>query len=212
MRPLFRMSWSILWILLFALAAPVASCAENAIVIDTVPPEIKSSSVPTEVAAGTEVVAEVNVVDDVAVAEVTLRYRPADAADFASLRMNNEGNGYYRAVLPSAAATGPTVDYFFEARDVGGNTVMRGNASMPLRVTVLLPDPLPDVDDAGGTVDRVSGKSSYWKWVIAAAVVGALAAMAQGGGGDSGGGDPVGGSGPDPTVNATISGAPYPQP
>lgn len=184
---------------------------------DFSPPEIATTSAPSAAMPGTAVGIEAEVVDDMGLDTVTLHYRRVGEEEFRPILMDRIERGRYRARLASDAVREPGIEYFIEARDSGGNIVLRGNRTTPLHIAVALPGESAPAADSAVVPPEAARKPSYWKWVVGAVVIGAVAALAQGGGDGGGdGGDRPGASTTDPpppgTVNVTITNPPWPEP
>lgn len=130
---------------------------------------------------------EATVTDNVGVAEVNLFYRSTGDPEYRRVKMAHKPNtDIYWAVLPNNA--GPLVQYYLEAADQAGNTLLRGRSFDPLTLTI----PASTVADQRTTVPPTIPEAkqpertgiSKWVWIGAGVLaVGALAALAGGGGG-----------------------------
>ncbi len=105
------------------------------------------------------------------------------------------------------ATDSPGLEYYIQATDLAGNTLLFGYAFSPLIITVV-PAAMDNIaatdnSDTGGGEEKKKSGISKWVWIGLGVVV-AGAALSGGGGG--------GGNGPEPppTGTLTISG-PTPQ-
>ncbi len=186
----------LLWLVLFS--APAV-----AVVVDIDPPRIGAAGVEGAAAAGQPLTIAVTVEDMSPIAAVRLFYRIKGTQAYQSVSMNRESESRYVARVPATAVTGAGLEYFIEAIDDADNRVTRGSKNMPLQIA--LEQVSPAAAGAAGDVPTgppSDGRSSRWRWVLGAVVVGAILAVA--GGGDDGGGNDAGTSAP-PTGTVTIS-------
>jgi hypothetical protein len=101
---------------------------------------------------------------------IVLAYRPAGSAVFSEEKLLPEPNGFYRGEIPGAAADGPNVAYYLEARDADGRTIAsRGSAKDPFVVTLATgaTGPVLRTSDTTGQPSGHGGAgSSGRKWVL----------------------------------------------
>lgn len=197
---------------LFGTAAARAESPAAPIVYDFNPPEIITTSAPQTAMSGMTFGIEAEVIDDVGLDAVILHYRHAGESEFYPIPMDRLESGRYRARLSSDAVLEPGIEYFIEARDSGGNIVLRGNRTVPLSVAVALP---VDASILAGSaaVAPESDRTTYWKWVVGAVVVGVAALALEDD--DSNDGDAAADTGIPPapaTINVGITNAPWPEP
>lgn len=158
------------------------------------------------------------ITDDDSVASVLLFHRLPDETEFASTAMRRIGESdVYEAVVEVDVETDRTIEYYIEAQDPAGNSVLRGFVFDPLTRVVAEPpvqpasesvpesepivvsepeqtevptsrsEPSPEVVDP---VDTEESATPTWWYVAGALALGALAAAASSGGdSDGGGGD-----------------------
>ncbi len=177
---------------------PVAQAAELALPSgDLVAPVIQHTPISEELPPGQAAEVTAKVTDNVGVEEVILYYRDIDNADFKRMKMKRDlDSDSYTAKLP--VVTSPGLEYYIQATDLAGNTLLFGHSFSPLTITVA-PAAVADeaaavaaveVDTKPSEKEEKSGMSK-WIWIgLGAVAVGALAASG-GGGDDAGGGDPI---------------------
>ncbi len=74
---------------------------------------------------------------DLGASAIVLRYRPASAAGFSDVPMQQGSNGAYQAAIPASATAAGQVVYFIEARRADGSVLLkRGSAVDPFVVTL----------------------------------------------------------------------------
>lgn len=152
---------------------------------------------PTEapVKEGQGFVLTATVSDDTEVAEVLLFYRTIGQKEYSRIEMRALANSEdYSATIPGWKLLKPGIEYFIQAEDTAGNSVLYGFSFSPVAVAVASTSPLqpkstiPKKDSSafasnGTSKSKKSGKK--WIWIgVGAAVLAGLAA--SGGGGDSG--------------------------
>ncbi len=173
---------------------PVAHAAELALPSgDLVAPVIQHTPISEELPPGQAAEVTATVTDNVGVEEVILYYRDIDNAEFKRMKMKRDlDSDTYTANLPVVSS--PGLEYYIQATDLAGNTLLFGHSFSPLSISVAA-----DAGDAAAVaaVSAEPSKSeksekeektgmSKWVWIgLGAVAVGALAAS---GGGDSGGG------------------------
>ena len=161
---------------------------------DLVAPEITQQKYINTVKQGADHVITVTVTDNVGVKQVTLYYKTIGAEDYQRRSMDNISNtDDYHITINSDQITPPGLEYYVQAMDNAGNTVLHGYSFSPLSVTMSNGDAanVAITDTTGIAIEEES--SNIWLWVGlgALAVVGRLAA---GGGGDD-----------EPTTTGTIT-------
>jgi len=190
---------------------PVVYAAELALPSgDLVAPVIKHTPIGKDIPPGQAVDVKATITDNVGVKEAILFYRVIDTNDFKRMRMKRDlDSDTYAAKLPTITA--PGVEYYIQATDLAGNTLLYGHSFSPLTITVA-----PVAIDDGDTKEAVAAtefapieegkeeKSGISKWVWVGLGVVAVAALAGGGGGGGGGSTP-GDSSPN-TGTVTING------
>jgi len=187
---------------------PVVQAAELALPSgDLIAPVIKHTFIEKDIYSGQQIDVKATVTDNVGVKNVTLFYRDKNAAEFKRLKMNRDLDSFiYTAQL--TATNPPGLEYYIQATDLGGNTLLFGYSFSPLTIAVL-PEAVDNIaasDNSNTNTTPIvkageEKKTGISKWVwIGLGVVVAGAALSGGGGG---GND----SGPPPTTgNLTISG------
>ncbi len=182
---------------------PVVQAAELALPSgDLIAPVIEHTPIEKDIYAGQQVDIKATVTDNVGVKNVILFYRDANVTEFKRLKMNRDLDSFvYTAQL--TAADSPGLEYYIQATDLAGNTLLFGYSFSPLIIAVV-PATMDDIatDNSNATaatsVKVGEEKSGISKWVwIGLGVVVAGAALSGGGGNDPE---------PPPTGTLTISG------
>ena len=172
---------------------PIAHAAELALPSgDLTAPVIKHTPISKDASPGQPVDIKATVTDNVGVKEVILFYRENPAADFKRLKMKRDLDSFiYTANIPSVDS--PGLEYYIQATDLAGNTLLFGHAFSPLTITVA-----PSAADEGKTKTVAAMESqtapagkekksgvSKWVWIgLGVVAVGAALAAGGGGGGD----------------------------
>ncbi len=123
------------------------------------------------------------------VARVMLFYRTVGKSVFKSVELEPSGNsGLYLVELSAADLEPPGLEYYLEAEDTAGNTLLRGFSFDPLVLNVI-PGTVRGNDLASQSAEDVkksSTLSNKWLWIgLGALAVGGLAAAGGGGGSSS---------------------------
>ncbi len=176
-------------------------------VVDLEPPIIELEESPDGIAGQTQVFTAL-VADDQALKDVKLYYRYEGQQPFASIVMTPlASTGYYTANVPTVPDETRAIEYYLQARDLGGNRVVRGYAFDPLvrRLSAATPveDPVISTQPATGTTPAIepleppvastgsdSGEGVNWVTIgLGVLAVGVLAGLAGGSSGSGGGDD-----------------------
>ncbi|NOX91029.1 MAG: hypothetical protein GXP18_00835 [Gammaproteobacteria bacterium] len=187
---------------------PVAQAAELALPSgDLIAPVIEHTPIKKDIYTGEQIDIKATVTDNVGVKNVILFYRDADTVEFKRLKMNRDLDSFiYTAQL--AATDSPGLEYYIQATDLAGNTLLFGYSFSPLTIAVvpvavdnIAATDNSDTNAAAAATPAVEEKKksgiSKWVW-IGLGVVAAGAALSGGGGNNS---DP-----PPTTGSLTISG------
>ncbi|MCF6363389.1 MAG: hypothetical protein L3J88_08610 [Gammaproteobacteria bacterium] len=181
-------------LLVFSLVLlPIAHAAELALPSgDLTAPTIKHSPIRKDVPPGQPVDIKATVTDNVGVKEVILFYRESAEADFKRLKMNRDLDSFiYTVTVPVADA--PGLEYYIQATDLAGNTLLFGHAFSPLTITVAPAAAEGSKTGAVATMETPTASAgkeeksgvSKWVWIgLGVVAVGASLAVAGSGGGD----------------------------
>jgi hypothetical protein len=178
---------------------------------DLVAPQVQHDPISEPLNSESILRIKATVTDNVGVNTVLLFYRHAGDSQYQRKPMLREAKGsdLFSVTLGHKDLAAPGIEYYIQATDTSGNSVLYGYSFEPIKLSV--------VSDSGFTADVLDGNSqpandtskaqkehgSKWMWIaLGVLAVGAVAASA--GGGDGGGG----GGGDSGTV--TVSG-PLPQ-
>jgi len=174
---------------------PAAQATERALSsVDLITPTIEHTPIEKDIYAGQKIDIKATVTDNVGIKNVTLFYRDADTVEFKRLKMNRDLDSFvYTAQLTAADSSG--LEYYIQATDLAGNTLLFGYSFSPLTVAVV-PTAVDNiaVTDNSDTHAAVTATPlveekkkpgiSKWVWVGLGVVV-AGAALSGGGGNDS---------------------------
>ena len=155
---------------------------------DLIAPEIQSPPITKKIPPGERTTINATVTDNVGVKNVTIFYRNMGATDFKRKEMMRElGTEDYSVTLSEMIE--PGIEYYIQATDQAGNTILHGHTFSPLTLTVssdALPQEGQDAMAAAPQDEKAEKKGiSKWVWIgLGVLAVGAIAAS----GGDSGGG------------------------
>lgn len=158
--------------------------------------EIKDSG---ETKEGSPITISATVTDDRGVDYVLLYYRKTGDQAYTRLDMEQYGaKDFYTATIPASAITKPGIEYYIQAYDNAGNSVLDG-ASFSPNVVQVVPTTSPPVmkREAISIVSHPSSQGTEpvptekkannkkWLWIGIGVAVLAAAAGGGGGGGDS---------------------------
>ena len=181
---------------------------------DLTAPEVEHEPISDPLSSGAMHRIKATVTDNVAVDSVSLFYRHVGETQYQRKNMLRESrdSDVFSVTLGRKDLATPGIEYYIQATDMAGNSVLYGYSFEPIKLSV--------VSDTGSTTaasdseytepTNADGKDkkkggSKWIWIaLGALALGAVAAAASGGGG----GDSGGGGGDSGTV--TVSG-PVPQ-
>ena len=179
---------------------------------DLVAPEVSHEVIPDSLEAGSSVQIKATVTDNVGVKSVTLFYRTKGEEDYKRTSMNRIGEtNEYAVTLGKEELVEPGVEYYIQAMDLAGNSLLHGYSFSPLVVNVVAPTGAAAATVAEGETIREEPaaepkkKTNIWLWVGGLLALGVIAAAAGGGGGgDSAAAPPP----PDGTGTIVISAPP----
>jgi len=159
---------------------------------DLTPPEITQPKYIDKVNKGEPHKISVVVTDNVAVKQVMLFYRGIGTERYQRLRMQNKAktNTYY-AIIHANKIKKPGIEYYIQAVDTAGNSLLHGYAFSPLSVKTIGDNAIAantKNTTAKSDDDDDSIFTNKWFWIgIGVLVAGAAAS----GGGGGGGGEPT---------------------
>jgi len=177
---------------------------------DLVAPEVSHEVISDSLEAGSSIQIKATVTDNVGVKAVTLFYRTTGTEEYRRVSMNRLGDtDEYAVTLGKTELIEPGIEYYIQAMDLAGNSLLHGYSFSPLKVSVIAPATPKAEAPVAVTEETIreepqaeKKKSRTWLWIaVGALAVGVIAAAAGGGGGgDDGGG---GGGGDTGTVVVT---------
>jgi len=156
---------------------------------DLVAPEISQKNYVETVKPGKNHEIVVTVTDNVGVKQVVLYYRVIGTENYKTMAMQKiNKSDDYRAKLNAKKIKSPGIEYYVQAMDHAGNTLLHGYSFSPISVkttaagasTVAASEKIPTLFEKEKTGEESSNK---WWWIGLGALV--LAGAAGGGGGDS---------------------------
>ena len=172
---------------------------------DLIAPEIDSPPITEKLPPGERPTIRATVTDNIGVKNVTIFYRDIGETDFQRKEMERApGTDDYSATLP--AITVPGIEYYIQATDQAGNTLLHGHTFAPLTVNVPAEAIAQQEPEASAPEKEAAATSekgiSKWVWIgLGVLEVGALASDSGGGGGDDDDG---------PTTGTVTIGGPTP--
>ncbi len=152
---------------------------------DLVAPKISFSPISKSINAGGVLELSTTVTDNVGIQSVTLFYRTIGASNYERIALQRIGQtDQYRVAIDTVQSSG--IEYYLQATDLAGNTLLRGYSFSPLIINVNATDFSTTISTAETLEPRLkmeSEKSSSKKWLWIGLGVLAVGAMAAGGGG-----------------------------
>lgn len=130
------------------------------------------------------------VVDNVKVAEVLLFYRTIGDKEYSQIEMKpTHEKDVYLAEVPSWKLEKPGIEYFIQAEDNAGNSVLYGFSFSPVAIQVSehAPSAVAKTDSNPFSDKKNSAKKSSKKWIWIAIGAAVVAGAAAAGGGSGGG-------------------------
>ncbi|MCF6235722.1 MAG: hypothetical protein L3J70_05015 [Gammaproteobacteria bacterium] len=170
---------------------------------DLIAPKIVFTPITKPINADEALELSATVTDNVAVQSVTLFYRTIGTSDYerTALQREEQTDQYHTTI---DAVQSPGIEYYLQATDLAGNTLLRGYSFSPLIVNVNTAVDSPTTESTASILEAETKpeieieKSSSKKWLWIGLGVLAVGAIASSGGG-SDGDDPA------PTTGTTIT-------
>jgi hypothetical protein len=172
--------------------APLSNAAQLSLPSgDLIAPEITQEKYIDKVKKGTDHPITVTVTDNVGVKLVTLYYKTIGTEVYKSISMSKIANtDNYHATINADQIPPPGVEYYIQAMDSAGNSVLHGYSFSPLSVKITNGDAANVATADTMPITPPEEKSSNtWLWVGLGVLAVGLAAAAGGGGG--GGDEPT---------------------
>lgn len=159
---------------------------------DIVAPEVKHELIKDPINPEKDLRISATVTDNVGVKSVLLFYRISGNANYKRAAMIKSQQSVYYYNIPAEEISKPGMEYYIQAEDLAGNTLLQGHSISPMVAKV---SGTASADEKFTSSKSTSGQStssgSIWKnkwlWVGVGALVGGVALAAGGGGGDGGG-------------------------
>lgn len=133
------------------------------------------------------------VTDNVAIKKVLLFYRSIGSTSYISVLMQLGTNNNYRYVISQQDITAPGIEYYIQAEDMAGNTLLHGYPFSPMIAkmdSTFGSEPVTQSSkiDLGDKNSRMTGVESVWKnkWLWAGVGILAAAAISNSGDDDEG--------------------------
>jgi hypothetical protein len=182
---------------------------------DVSAPEVEHEPIRGPLPSGAAHQLKATVKDNVGVDSVSLFFRRVGDTQYQRKAMLRESqdSDVFAITLGTKELAAPGIEYYIQATDLAGNSVLYGYSFEPIKLSVS-DTGVTTTDNNIATDEALSGDSKEkkkgghkWIWIaLGALAVGAVAAAASGGGGGDSGGQPSGGD----SGTVTISG-PVPQ-
>ncbi len=173
--------------------------------LDITPPTVQHEPDSRNASASKPYLFTAKVEDENGVGKVLVFYRTIGTKVFSNIEMKEgKKSGLFMVELAASELKSPGVEYYIQAEDTSGNTLLRGFTFEPLVLNVDegLPTSVAAADSEKPSGPLAGLASNKMVWIgVGALVLGAVALGGGGGSGDSGGSD----------GNTVTIGAPLPQ-
>lgn len=193
---------SVFMALLLSLSPAMTSLAQAQAARDITPPKVLHEPDSGEVPSDQPYVVSATVSDENGVGNVTLFFRQVGSSIFNSVDMTPTGKAdVFVTEINPAELNPPGLEYYIQAEDTSGNTLLRGFTFEPLVLKIGEGSSGSDqlASQSTDEVKKSGSSSSKWLWIgLGVLAVGGLAAGGGGGGGGGGNEDPS------VTINAPI--------
>lgn len=144
---------------------PILRADQNSVATDIIAPEISQEKYQDTLSSGVDHNIIVNVKDNVSVHEVILHYRVIYTETYESVSMQNlAGTDEYQASIFSEKIKSPGIEYYVEAVDTAGNSVLHGYPFSPISAKIV-----NDATEADSLTTEVPSEeeesSNTWLWI-----------------------------------------------
>ena len=154
---------------------------------DLIAPTVDHEPIGGTIPPGENYQIAVKVTDNVGVKSVLLFYRTIGAANYSRVLLSKSEGDIYKTQFPVETVAAPGIEYYIQAEDLAGNTLLHGYSFSPLIVKVA---PLAGGGEKGIALTEPTRTPTdaepFWKnkWVWIG--LGVVAVAAASGGGDGG--------------------------
>ena len=132
---------------------------------DLIAPEITQEKYIDTVASGADHQITVTVTDNVGVKQVTLFYRIIGTEEYQRQTMNNIAKtNDYQVGISSDKIKDPGIEYYIQAMDNAGNTLLHGYSFSPLSVKTVSTDTAV-ATSSNGIATEAEESSNTWLWI-----------------------------------------------
>lgn len=165
---------------------------------DLIAPEVFYEPITKPITAGSSARISAKVTDNVGVSSVVLFYRTKGTEQYKRVAMSQIGEtDQYEIVLDQGIVVSPGLEYYIQASDYAGNTLLHGYAFAPLSLSVapaVIPKTLAATaapvtlasDEKNATETSKASNKKTWMWiaggVLAAGVIASLSRSSDDGG------------------------------
>lgn len=160
--------------------ADKTSKAKNA--LDLEAPTIEHKTISEGIPANTPITLSATIKDNIGVKNAQVNYRMAGESEYQQIKMNKIGADLFSIVIPVNTSKQTALEYYIEATDLSGNTILKGLNFSPLRVAITIPVTTPSnqfENDRAFVMENVStpietkkkSKDNSWIWWTVGALV-----------------------------------------
>jgi len=173
-----------------------AATPSNTPIFDVEPPLIEHTPLPKLQKSNTPLTIEAIITDNNGIQSVWLNYRVKGMENYRVLMMKptTQSPSLFVGVVPASEVGTETIEYYIQATDTGGNTVLRGGMLFPLSIAFKQPPKLspnnafvsnPTRAETTGLFDLPTNSKTAWAWIAGGVIVGALIAKNSDNGDDT---------------------------
>jgi len=164
-----------------------AAKPSNTPIFDVEPPLIEHTPFSKLQKPNTPLTISANITDNNGIQSVRLSYRVKGMENYRVLMMklSTQSPSLFVGVVPASEVGTETIEYYIQATDTGGNTVLRGGMLFPLSIAFKQPPKFspnnafvsnPTRVETTGLFDIPTNSKTAWAWIAGGVIVGALIA------------------------------------
>lgn len=180
----------VLWISIgLCSAAESESKPGGRLMFDVEPPVIKHTPFTKPQLPSSPIMIEATITDNQGIKNASLNYRVKGMQNYRVLTMRQSATTpkSYVSSIPGNEVGTETIEYYIQATDTGGNTVLRGGVLFPLSIAMTQPKVEPASITANtsstpteteGLFDLPSGNTT-WAWIAGGVLIGTLVAISS---------------------------------
>ncbi|MFV2058855.1 MAG: hypothetical protein ACC707_20525 [Thiohalomonadales bacterium] len=169
-----------------AQAAKTQSESGGQLMFDVEPPLIEHTPFTQPQKPNASITIKATITDNLGVQSVSLNYRVKGMQNYRvlSMRLAATNQSLYVGTIPAGQIGSEPLEYYIQATDTGGNTVLRGGLLFPLSIAIIQPPIIEPETVATNTVTTpdtsglfdLPNNTTTWAWIAGGVIVGGLVA------------------------------------